>query len=374
MATRQYKSRVYFSTATTGTGTLTVGAAETGYRLPTPDLDTKELEIIIEDGDAWEKSTGIYTHSGTTLTRTLVESSTGSLLALSGSAKVFIDLSDDALNNMYRLNNDVATTAPGVSNDNTEGYTVGSRWTNVTANNTYLCQDVTTGAAVWAQTDAAAGSGDLVSTSNLSDVDSAATSFANIKQVASATATGVVELATIAEVDTGTDTGRAITPAGLEGSALQTKVDGIEALAEVNDVTTLLGADIGSSVQAYDANNALTDVAQEFTATQNFNATTLTSTTNAVAWVASTNQVVTHTLTENTTFSAPSGLVDGAFYSLCIVQDASASSFTVAFNSVFKFTGGAAPTWTTTANARDYITFRSNGTNLYEVGHSLAVS
>jgi len=132
--------------------------------------------------------------------------------------------------------------------------------------------------------------------------------------------------------------------------------------------------DVGSEIQAYDANNALTDVAQEFTATQNFNATTLTSTTNAVAWVASTNQVVTHTLTENTTFSAPSGLVDGAFYSLCIVQDASASSFTVAFNSVFKFTGGAAPTWTTTANARDYITFRSNGTNLYEVGHSLAVS
>ena len=242
MATRQYKSRVYFSTATAGTGTLTVGAAETGYRLPTPDLDTKELEIIIEDGDAWEKSTGIYTHSGTTLTRTLVESSTGSLLALSGSAKVFIDLSDDALNNMYRLNNDVATTAPGVSNDNTEGYTVGSRWTNVTANNTYLCQDVTTGAAVWAQTDAAAGSGDLVSTSNLSDVDSAATSFANIKQVASATATGVVELATIAEVDTGTDTGRAITPAGLEGSALQTKVDGIEALADVTDATNVASA------------------------------------------------------------------------------------------------------------------------------------
>ena len=138
--------------------------------------------------------------------------------------------------------------------------------------------------------------------------------------------------------------------------------------------TQNLSVEIGVDVQAYDANNALTDVAQEFTATQNFNATTITSTTNAVAWAAGTNQVVTHTLTENTTFSAPTGLVDGAFYNLAIVQDASASSFTVAFNAVFKFIGGAAPTWTVTASARDYITFRSNGTNLYEVGHALAVA
>ena len=41
---------------------------------------------------------------------------------------------------------------------------------------------------------------------------------------ASATASGIVELATIAEVDTGTDTARAITPAGLSGSALASAV------------------------------------------------------------------------------------------------------------------------------------------------------
>lgn len=43
---------------------------------------------------------------------------------------------------------------------------------------------------------------------------------------ASDTAQGVVELATIAEVDTGTDTVRAITPAALAGSALQTTATG----------------------------------------------------------------------------------------------------------------------------------------------------
>lgn len=46
--------------------------------------------------------------------------------------------------------------------------------------------------------------------SNLSDVNSAATSFTNIKQAATSSATGVVELATSAEINTGTDTTRAM--------------------------------------------------------------------------------------------------------------------------------------------------------------------
>jgi len=42
-----------------------------------------------------------------------------------------------------------ATTPPTVSNDNTEGYTVGSRWIDVTADNIYDCVDASTGAAIW---------------------------------------------------------------------------------------------------------------------------------------------------------------------------------------------------------------------------------
>ena len=60
------------------------------------------------------------------------------------------------------------------------------------------------------------GSGDMVAANNLSDVANTATSFNNIKQAASETATGVVELATTAEATTGTDTVRAVTPAGLK--------------------------------------------------------------------------------------------------------------------------------------------------------------
>jgi hypothetical protein len=48
----------------------------------------------------------------------------------------------------------------------------------------------------------------LAKASNLSDVNSASAAFANIKQAATQAATGVVELATAAELRTGTDTGR----------------------------------------------------------------------------------------------------------------------------------------------------------------------
>lgn len=59
---------------------------------------------------------------------------------------------------------------------------------------------------------------------------SAANAFAGIKQAASDTATGVVELATDAETITGTDTSRAVTPANV---AAKTVKDWISVLIEV---------------------------------------------------------------------------------------------------------------------------------------------
>jgi len=83
--------------------------------------------------------------------------------------------------------------------------------------------------------------GDLLAASNLSDIGTAATAFTNIKQAASVTATGVVELATDAETNTGTDTARATTPAGIAsivGSVLQA-YDADTLKADVADVLTV---------------------------------------------------------------------------------------------------------------------------------------
>ena len=81
---------------------------------------------------------------------------------------------------------------------------------------------------------------------NLDDVSSAATAFSNIKQAASDTATGVVELATDAETLTGTDTARAITPANLAARTATETRTGVVELATTAEVVT--GTDTARAV------------------------------------------------------------------------------------------------------------------------------
>jgi len=68
--------------------------------------------------------------------------------------------------------NRVATTAPGVTDDTSDGYTVGSRWIDVTGDEEYVCLDATEGAAVWTRTTAVGGGG-AAQLSDLSDVGTA---------------------------------------------------------------------------------------------------------------------------------------------------------------------------------------------------------
>jgi hypothetical protein len=152
-------------------------------------------------------------------------------------------------------------------------------------------------------------------------------------------------------------------------------------LADPSDDTKKIRFDAGSVtasntrvLTAPDADTTIAglSVAQEFTATQNFDATTLTDGA-TISWDASANQVTSVTLGGNRTLAAPTNMVDGASYVLQVIQD-STGSRTLSFNSVYKFHQGSAPTLTTTASARDVIVFVSDGTNMYEIGRSLNVS
>jgi len=85
------KDRVQETTTTTGTGTLTLGGAVTGYQDFTAigNGNTTYYAIYASGGTEWEVGIGTYTASGTTLSRdtVLASSNSGSLVSFSAGTK-----------------------------------------------------------------------------------------------------------------------------------------------------------------------------------------------------------------------------------------------------------------------------------------------
>lgn len=86
-------NRAKMSTSTTGTGTITLGSAVSGFQTfaDAGVSDGQTVRYVIEDGANFEIGNGTYGSSGTTLSRSVIESSNSdSAISLSGDAFVFI--------------------------------------------------------------------------------------------------------------------------------------------------------------------------------------------------------------------------------------------------------------------------------------------
>ncbi|KPK37651.1 MAG: hypothetical protein AMJ69_10765, partial [Gammaproteobacteria bacterium SG8_47] len=115
-------NRAKVATATTGTGTITLGAAESGYQTfaDAGVTDGQVVRYVIEDGTDWEIGTGTYTASGTTLSRTVDESSNSdAALNLSGSAVVYVSAAAEDIPSLeLYAENPSSPTAPSATGTN----------------------------------------------------------------------------------------------------------------------------------------------------------------------------------------------------------------------------------------------------------------
>tara|TARA_E500000331_G_scaffold222554_1_gene213088 strand:- start:44 stop:754 length:711 start_codon:yes stop_codon:yes gene_type:complete len=114
-------------------------------------------------------------------------------------------------------------------------------------------------------------------------------------------------------------------------------------------------SDIGTTIQAYDADTAKTDTAQTFTAAQRGTITTLTPGTTVTPDLAVSNNF-TLTPAQNTTIANPTNITAGQSGSIFIVQDGTGSR-TAAWGSYWDFAAGTAPTLTTTAAGVDRVDY-----------------
>ena len=164
------------------------------------------------------------------------------LVTAVGTDHVLIADASDAGNLKKALISDFASAGGDMAASTYDPATIGEQLVGLTSTQTLTNKTLTTPSGI--VTDDVTESTDKNYVTDAEAVIIGNTSGTNTgdEAAASDTVSGTVELATIAEVDTGTDTVRAITPAGLAGSALQTKVDGVEALADVTDATNVNAA------------------------------------------------------------------------------------------------------------------------------------
>jgi hypothetical protein len=219
------------------------------------------VRYVIEEGTAWEIGNGTYTATGTTLARSLLSSSTGSLLSLGGNATVYVTATAEDFNELALLASPAFTgtpTAPTAA--------VGTNTTQI-ATTAFVNAEIANDATLKAN--------------NLSDLANTATARTNlgvaIGTIVQADDADLQAIAGLAVTDSNFIVGNGTTWVAESGATARTSL-GLGSLATASTISndnwsgadlsvanggtgasdagtarTNLGLAIGSNVQAYDA-------------------------------------------------------------------------------------------------------------------------
>jgi hypothetical protein len=374
------KDRVKEQTTTTGTGSVTLGGAVSGFQTfgaAVGNANTTYYAIVHQTADEWEVGLGTYTAAGTVLSRdTILDSSNaGSAVPFSAGTKdVFVTYAADkaiyrdaagevsvtrATSATYAVSAETATSATNATTAITAtsatnaSYALSATNANFAASATEATTAITATSATNASYALSATNANFAASATEATTAITATSATNASYALSATNANFAASATEATTAiTATSATNATNAVNLAGGSVSATTGTFSTSLKVGGVSPDKQFEITKSARA--AITSLTDatsISLDFDVAQNF----------------------TVTLGDNRTLENPSNIDPGQTGSIFVQQDGTGGR-TLSFANYWHFAGGTAPTLSTAASAVDridYITFTS--TSIHAVA-SLNVS